>query len=360
MATDYFLNGTKILAQKTGSTVTWFYYDQQGTRVAMEHGGKLYYYLYNLQGDVIALCDASSKQIVAKYSYDAWGKLLTKENLGTGTIADVNPFRYRGYYYDSETEMYYLNSRYYDPEVGRFLNADGLLGANESSSGYNLFSYCGNNPANRSDSNGKFAAAIGAAAMFGLGIIAAAAVSGLASVGIISRSTATKAQRTIKKAITNSINQTRIKAAFWSSAITMAASAAVVYPAMRNLQRQAERDKEKSATKAPPLNPDTPIYRYGGTNPGSLTPSQHDVDMYPLTGRGLSFSTVPPLPGQKAAVTTIENLNKTGVVYAVKDGVNHVSVHPIGGTLEEWHNAGSSSVWTTAVKSVVVKWDGGN
>ena len=60
-ATNYFLNGNKILAQKTGSTVTWFYYDQQGTRVAMEHGGKLYYYLYNLQGDVIALCDASSK-----------------------------------------------------------------------------------------------------------------------------------------------------------------------------------------------------------------------------------------------------------------------------------------------------------
>lgn len=143
-ATDFFLNGNKILAQKTGNTVTWFYYDQEGTRVAMEHGGKLYYYLYNLQGDVIALCDASSKQIVAKYSYDAWGKLLTKENLGTGTIADVNPFRYRGYYYDSETGMYYLNARYYDPETGRFLNADGAIGANIGAATMNLFAYCGN------------------------------------------------------------------------------------------------------------------------------------------------------------------------------------------------------------------------
>ena len=130
----------------------------------MEHGGKLYYYLYNLQGDVIALCDASSKQIVAKYSYDAWGKLLTKENLGTGTIADVNPFRYRGYYYDSETGMYYLNARYYDPETGRFLNADALLGANVGAP-YNLYSYCGNCPVNKADPSGN-AVALAAACVF--------------------------------------------------------------------------------------------------------------------------------------------------------------------------------------------------
>ena len=155
-ATNYFLNGNKILAQKTGSTVTWFYYDQNGTRVAMEHGGKLYYYLYNLQGDVIALCDASSKQIVAKYSYDAWGKLLTKENLGTGTIADVNPFRYRGYYYDSETGMYYLNSRYYDPEVGRFPNIDAVIAQDGVSTGNNLFAYCRNNPIIYADHMGYY------------------------------------------------------------------------------------------------------------------------------------------------------------------------------------------------------------
>ncbi|MBC8533591.1 RHS repeat-associated core domain-containing protein [Yeguia hominis] len=153
---DY-VNGNKILAQKTGNTVTWFYYDQEGTRVAMEHGGKLYYYLYNLQGDVIALCDASSKQIVAKYSYDAWRKLLTKENLGTGTIADVNPFRYRGYYYDSETSLYYLNARYYDPETGRFLNADAIIGGNVGAAGYNLFAYAGNNPISMRDSDGTIA-----------------------------------------------------------------------------------------------------------------------------------------------------------------------------------------------------------
>ena len=99
------------------------------------------------------------------------------------------------------------------------------------------------------------------------------------------------------------------------------------------------------------------IYRYGGTNPGNLTPSQRDIALYAATGKGLSFSTVPK-PG--AAMTTIAALNATGVVYAVYDGANHVSVFPIGGSLEDWYNAGPSSAWTAAVKAVVVKWDGTN
>lgn len=93
----------------------------------------------------------------------------------------------------------------------------------------------------------------------------------------------------------------------------------------------------------------TYIYRYGGTNPGNLTPKAKD------RYTGLSFSTIPQ-PG--AAVTTIEALNATGVVYAVQDDPTHVSVRPIGGTMDDWINAGSGSIWTQAVKSAVVKWDG--
>ena len=84
-------------------------------------------------------------------------------------------------------------------------------------------------------------------------------------------------------------------------------------------------------------------------NPGNLTPRDSDESI------GLSFSTIPK-PG--AARTTIDEINATGVVYAVKDGVNHVSVFTVGGTLEDWHNVGSSSVWTQALKSVVIKWGG--
>lgn len=120
---------------------------------------------------------------------------------------------------------------------------------------------------------------------------------------------------------------------------------------------QATQTSSASFEKAEELNPSsTVIYRYGGTNPGNLTPSQRDVALFPVTGSGLSFSTIPK-PG--AAMTTIEALNATGIVYAIKDGASHVSVYPIGATLADWHYAGSSSIWTIAVRSVVVKWDGG-
>lgn len=98
------------------------------------------------------------------------------------------------------------------------------------------------------------------------------------------------------------------------------------------------------------LPKDTIIYRYGGTNPGNLTPRQTDIFT------GLSFSTIPK-PG--AAMTTIRTLNATGIVNAVQDGVTHVSVKPVGATVQDWVNAGSSSIWTTTVKSLVIKWDGG-
>ena len=111
--------------------------------------------------------------------------------------------------------------------------------------------------------------------------------------------------------------------------------------------------KEKDIAPAIPKDlpkKETVIYRYGGTNPGNLTPKAKDKDS------GLSFSTI-PMPG--AAMTTIEALNATGVVYAVQDNAVHVSVRPVGATMEDWINAGSSSIWTQAVKSAVIKWDGG-
>ena len=117
------------------------------------------------------------------------------------------------------------------------------------------------------------------------------------------------------------------------------------------------RKTKKAAGAAPSSrctkkNEDKIIYRYGGTNPGNFVPTKRDV----ATNTGLSFSTI-PRPG--AAMTTIGALNATGVVSAVQDSPTHVSVRPIGGTIKEWNEEGSSSIWTQAVKSVVVKWDGG-
>ena len=121
-----------------------------------DSGNHFYYYLYNLQGDVIALADASTGKLVATYTYDAWGKCVNVRNADGYTIGTDNPFRYRGYYYDNDTGLYYLQSRYYDPAIGRFINADGfvttdVLGLLSS----NMFVYCENNPICKTDISGE-------------------------------------------------------------------------------------------------------------------------------------------------------------------------------------------------------------
>jgi RHS repeat-associated protein len=98
----------------------------------------------------------SNGQVVASYTYDAWGKVLT----ATSEMAAINPIRYRGYYYDTETGLYYLNSRYYDPETGRFVNADGYVSTGQGVLGNNMFAYCGNNPVNYADFFGQLVSSI--------------------------------------------------------------------------------------------------------------------------------------------------------------------------------------------------------
>ena len=155
--TKYLLNGTQILAQKTGSTTLSFFYDQQGNRVAMADGSNhFYYYIYNVQGDVIALADASTGKLAVTYTYDAWGKLVKLEDTTANSVGTQNPFRYRGYYYDTETGLYYLQTRYYDPEVGRFINADAFTSTDISGVlSANMFAYCENNPVAREDPTGE-------------------------------------------------------------------------------------------------------------------------------------------------------------------------------------------------------------
>ena len=123
--------------------------------------------MLNQQGDVIRIIDKSGTA-VAEYSYDAWGNLLVDEDDLTD-IGHVNPIRYRGYYYDTETGFYYLQSRYYDPSIGRFINADSFASTGQGFIGYNMFGYCNNNPVMNCDPTGK----IGIMAILsGIGIFA--------------------------------------------------------------------------------------------------------------------------------------------------------------------------------------------
>ena len=137
-----------------------FVYDQNGHPFALRYtaGGTSanYYYITNLQGDVLYMITGSGTA-VASYSYDPYGNPLT----ATGEMANINPLRYRGYYYDTETGFYYLQSRYYDPSVCRFINADGYASTGQGIIGHNMFVYCTNNPILHMDSTGSCCVVIG-------------------------------------------------------------------------------------------------------------------------------------------------------------------------------------------------------
>ncbi|MBQ7336425.1 MAG: RHS repeat-associated core domain-containing protein, partial [Clostridia bacterium] len=149
----YTLDGTKILRETWGDNTLIPLYDNEDSVCGILYNSVPYYFIKNLQGDVIAIVDKDA-QIVAKYSYDAWGVCtITQDSVG---IAAINPFRYRGYYFDEESELYYLQSRCYDAKLGRFINADGTdyLAVDDTILACNIICYCQNSPTQAADPNG--------------------------------------------------------------------------------------------------------------------------------------------------------------------------------------------------------------
>ena len=161
---NYVLDGTKILSETVtdnayyNSYTLYYVYDANGSITGLHYNGAPYYFQKNIQGDVLRICNAGGA-VVVEYAYDAWGNILSVTGSMASTLGQYNPFRYRGYYYDSETDLYYLNSRYYDAEVGRFISADKaivLTATPIEMTDKNLFAYCDNNPIMRKDDNGAF------------------------------------------------------------------------------------------------------------------------------------------------------------------------------------------------------------
>ena len=158
--TNYTTQNGKVVREETSSRysatcILDFVYDESGRPFALyysSNGGNsfaTYYYILNLQGDVVKLVTESGA-VAASYEYDAWGNILSS----AGSMARTNPLRYRGYYYDVETGFYYLQSRYYDPANRRFINADAYASTGQGFLGTNMFAYCGNSPSQRSDQSG--------------------------------------------------------------------------------------------------------------------------------------------------------------------------------------------------------------
>ena len=147
---NYIYNGNQLVRMTVGDDILDFTYDANGAPLTLIHNGTVYYYITNLQGDVISL-ETMDGMLGAHYYYDAWGKILACD----GAVAELNPLRYRGYVYDQETGFYYLQSRYYDPIIARFVNADMYVSTGQGIVGNNMFTYCHNTPVSSFDNTGR-------------------------------------------------------------------------------------------------------------------------------------------------------------------------------------------------------------
>ena len=156
--------GGKLLGQEWGANLIVFLYDESGMPIGMQYRTSSYssgtwdsyWFERNLHGDVVAIYNNSNTKL-ASYIYDAWGNHTVTYHNGGGSLTAIvnNPIRYRGYYYDTDLGLYYLQTRYYDSNIGRFINADGVIsGTNGSLHGFNLYAYCFNNPILLTDSSG--------------------------------------------------------------------------------------------------------------------------------------------------------------------------------------------------------------
>ena len=170
----YTYDGLKLIREEWGNNVLVFLYDAYGSPIGMQYRTTsyaedvwdTYYYEKNLQGDVIAIYNASGTKLV-NYAYDPFGRLVSitdgngndVRNNG-GHLANVNPIKYRGYYYDRDLSLYYLASRYYDPFTCRFITADSYVSTGQGILGHNRYAYCGNNPVMYVDYTGESPIAI--------------------------------------------------------------------------------------------------------------------------------------------------------------------------------------------------------
>ena len=168
ITTTYHLIGSQIIAEETSGNITVYLYDESGLPIGFQYRASTYaenvwdtyFYEKNLQGDIVAVY-SDTGVLLTTYVYDAWGNFsVSYSNGGASTTATKNPFTYRGYYYDGDLGLYYLNSRYYDAVVGRFISADGYVSTGQGLLGYNMYAYCNNNPVNYVDYYGESAEAL--------------------------------------------------------------------------------------------------------------------------------------------------------------------------------------------------------
>ncbi|MDD3392599.1 MAG: DNRLRE domain-containing protein [Bacilli bacterium] len=158
---SYYVENSQIIIEKRDINVIYYLREVNNKLLGFKYNNDMYYYLKNGMEDIIGILD-DELNLIVNYEYDSWGKVVSvKDNNGIVItnqthIGHINPFRYRSYYYDTETGLYYLNSRYYNPEWGRFINEDNYVSTDTGLLGHNMYSYCNNNSIKNIDSNGHF------------------------------------------------------------------------------------------------------------------------------------------------------------------------------------------------------------
>ena len=170
ITTEYLTAGGSVLSEKKNGIWQHYLYDGSGQLMAIRYKGADYYYVRNGLMTITGLVDANGASVV-NYFYDSWGNMLNITGSMAASLGKDNPYRFKGYYYDEETGMYYLKSRYYQPEICRFISADNedvLIDTHVDLANKNLYLYCDNNPILKADEEGQIAdwlvsAALGAA-----------------------------------------------------------------------------------------------------------------------------------------------------------------------------------------------------
>lgn len=160
--TNYFIINNNVMIEYTNDDYIYYIYDDDSNIVGFYYQNSCYYYIKNHLGDIIGIVD-NKNNIIASYEYDAYGNIINIVDNSINNIAQINPYRYRSYRYDNETNLYYLNSRYYSPLIGRFISQDDMktISNDVTTTPYiNLYSYAENNPVKYIDPNGDSALVI--------------------------------------------------------------------------------------------------------------------------------------------------------------------------------------------------------
>ena len=156
VTTTFQLAGSMIVSENRNGNIIQYYYNEAGSVIGLRYNGNDYFFRRTVNGDIIAILNTSG-EVVVTYEYDPWGNILSTSGSLASTLGADNPFRYRGYYYDNESGLYYLQTRYYDAAVGRFINADGFTSTGQGFLGNNMYAYCLNNPISYTDPSGNVA-----------------------------------------------------------------------------------------------------------------------------------------------------------------------------------------------------------